>query len=53
MDNKQAIEQLEDLKKDRESFITEDSDEVYKKDVEAIEIAITALRIVSLSVNRL
>ncbi|ALS17782.1 hypothetical protein [Clostridium butyricum] len=43
MDNKQVIEQLKDLKKDRESFLTEGADEVYKKDIEAIDIAICVL----------
>ncbi|MEW9939375.1 hypothetical protein AB2T96_18680 [Clostridium butyricum] len=43
MNNKQAIEQLKDLKKDRESFLTKDADEVYTKDIEAIDIAIRTL----------
>lgn len=43
MNNKQAVEQLKDLKKDRESFITKDADEIYKKDIEALDIAIKAL----------
>ncbi|MDB2161815.1 hypothetical protein PMX22_18665 [Clostridium butyricum] len=43
MNNKQVIEQLRDLKKDRESFLTEGADEVYKKDIEAIDIAICVL----------
>lgn len=43
MNNKQAIEQLKDLRMDRKSFLTEDSDEVYTKDIEALDIAIKAL----------
>lgn len=39
----EAIEQLKDLRKDRESFNEEDADEVYKKDIQAIDYAITVL----------
>lgn len=39
-----AIEQLEDLKKDREGFAkTDDPDGVFAQDVEAIDIAVKAL----------
>lgn len=50
MNNKQAIEQLKDLRKDRESFITDDADEVYKKDIEALDIVIKALEGTALEV---
>ena len=42
MDIKEAIKQLEDLKKDRLSFVTGDKehDEIYLKDVQAIEIVL-------------
>lgn len=39
----EAIEQLKDLRKDRESFNKEDADEVYKKDIQAIDCAINVL----------
>ena len=36
----EAREQLKDLIRDRESFIVGDDDEIYRKDVEAIEKAL-------------
>ena len=43
---KEAIEQLEDLRLDRESFLggAADDNEIYKADIEAIDIAIQALK---------
>ena len=42
---KEAIEQLEDLRLDRESFLDGINDEkIYKADIEAIDIAIQALK---------
>ena len=45
MNNAKAITQLEDLKRDRLSFIqNDDSDEIYLKDIKAISLAIKALK---------
>lgn len=44
---KEAIEQLEDLKRDRESFIKcedEESDKIYLEDIKAIDIALQVLK---------
>lgn len=45
MNRKEAIEQLKDLIDDRRSFIDKDTEEdsFYHKDIEALNIAITAL----------
>ncbi|NMA95183.1 MAG: hypothetical protein GX974_04000 [Clostridiales bacterium] len=45
MDLLQVKAQLEDLKKDRESFLEEDGigDEIFKADIKALEIAIELL----------
>ena len=40
---KEAREQLEDLIRDRESFIVGDDDEIYRKDIEALEKALEVL----------
>lgn len=39
----EAREQLEDLIRDRESFIVGDDDEIYRKDIEALKKALEAL----------
>lgn len=39
---KEAISQLEDLRKDRESFV--DLDEIFAKDIEAIDAAVEVLK---------
>lgn len=45
MNTIKAIEQLEDLKRDRLSFIQNDeSDEIYLNDIKAISLAIIALK---------
>lgn len=45
MNNIKAITQLEDLKRDRLSFIqNEDSDKIYLNDIKAISLAIKALK---------
>ena len=40
---KEAREQLEDLIRDRESFIVGDDDEIYRKDIEALKKALEIL----------
>lgn len=46
MTRKEAINQLEELIGDRKSFISGDVDfnDIYKKDIEALEIVISALK---------
>lgn len=43
-DFKETIEQLEDLISDRESFLNGDDDEIYCKDITALETAIIAVK---------
>ena len=44
MDIKEAINQLKELRADRESFLTEDEpDSEFAKDIEALDLAIRAL----------
>lgn len=40
----EAIEQLKDLRDDRKSFLNSGDPEIYKADIEAIDIALEALR---------
>lgn len=41
----EAIEQLEDLVRDRKSFLVGDGYEIYRKDIEALETVIWFLKI--------
>lgn len=43
MTNEEAKSQLEELIQDRKSFICGGDDEIYKKDIEALKTAISAL----------
>ncbi len=44
MSIKEAITQLKDLKRDRESFFQNDGDdEIFRRDAEACEVAVKAL----------
>ncbi len=43
MNRKEVIEQLKDIRADRKSFMVGDYDEVYAKDVQALDYAIKEL----------
>ena len=43
MNRKEVIEQLKDLRADRKSFMVSDYDEVYAKDVQALDYVIKEL----------
>ncbi|MDF2800774.1 MAG: hypothetical protein K0S61_677 [Anaerocolumna sp.] len=43
MDNKQAIQQLKDMKKSKETYVTKVYGGAYKEEVCALDIAIKAL----------
>lgn len=43
----EIISQLEDLRRDRESFLDGDDDEIYQADIEAIDNAINAMGVVT------
>lgn len=51
MDKEEALIQLRDLICDRKSFITSESDDIYIKDVEALEFAIKELTAQEVSVQ--
>lgn len=48
-----AIDRLDDLKDDRKSFLSgeADSDEIYTKDIQAIDTALAVMRLVSKIIN--
>lgn len=51
MENKQAIEQLKDLRESQREFIDDkDNDSIFKKDIEALDLAIKALEGTALEV---
>lgn len=54
MSKEEVIKQLTDLKLDRQSFLEDDADhdEIYLKDIQAIDYAISVLKIVSVGVDK-
>lgn len=44
MNRQEAIEQLEDLIRDRQEFLKYDDDDIFKRDIEALQYAVEKLK---------